>query len=181
MNPGRCALAPKLKARDTPPILRMLNGRDFRRGIRQAYSSPLPSIPYPGWSARVALLHADCLVPLTVRVTARQDFARVAARRHRSAAGAGGDVDGVAEFRSSRTPIPLFPRSGWPHLCFDEPPPKDAEVLHRRLVCLGDDARGRAIEVIAVEGDKDDLIVIHAMALRDKYLDQYQEAKQWRL
>jgi len=67
-------------------------------------------------------------------------------------------------------------------LCFDEPPPAtDAEVLDRRLVFLGDDANGRAIEVIAVEGDKDDLIVIHAMALRDKYLDQYEEAKQWRL
>jgi hypothetical protein len=67
-------------------------------------------------------------------------------------------------------------------LCFDEPPPaKDAEVLDHRLVCLGDDAHDRAIEVIAVEGDKDDLIVIHAMAPRDEYLDQYQEAKQWRL
>jgi hypothetical protein len=67
-------------------------------------------------------------------------------------------------------------------LCFDEPPPaKNAGVLDSRLVCLGDDANGRAIEVVAVEGDKDDLIVIHAMPLRDKYLDQYEEAKQWRL
>lgn len=54
-------------------------------------------------------------------------------------------------------------------------------MLDNRLVCLGDDANGRAIEVIAVEGDKDDLIVIHAMPLRDKYLAQYEEAKQWRL
>jgi hypothetical protein len=67
-------------------------------------------------------------------------------------------------------------------LCFDEPPPaKNAGVLDSRLVCLGDDANGRAIEVIAVEGDKDDLIVIHAMPLRDKYQAQYEEAKQWRL
>jgi hypothetical protein len=58
--------------------------------------------------------------------------------------------------------------------------PRDAEVLDRRLVCLGDDANGRALEVVAVEGDKGDLIVIHAMALRDKYRVQYQEAKQWR-
>ncbi len=42
-------------------------------------------------------------------------------------------------------------------------------------------AYGRAIEVIAVEGDKDDLIVIHAIPLRDQYLTQYEEAKQWRL
>jgi hypothetical protein len=53
--------------------------------------------------------------------------------------------------------------------------------LDRRLVCLGDDANGRAIEVVAVEGDRDDLIVIHAMPLRDKYPAQYEEAKQWRL
>ena len=67
-------------------------------------------------------------------------------------------------------------------LCFDQPPPaENAEVLDRRLVCLGDDANGRAIEVVAVEGDKDDLIVIHAMPRRDKYLAQYEEAKQWRL
>ena len=46
---------------------------------------------------------------------------------------------------------------------------------------LRDDANGRAIEVIAVEGDKHDVIVIHAMPLREKYLAQYEEAMQWRL
>jgi hypothetical protein len=69
------------------------------------------------------------------------------------------------------------------HCClfFEESPPtNDAGVLDSRLVCLGDDANGRAIEVIAVEGDKDDLIVIHAMPLRDKYQAHYEEAKQWR-
>jgi hypothetical protein len=66
-------------------------------------------------------------------------------------------------------------------LCFEEPPPASgAELLDRRLVCLGDDTDGQAIEVIAVESDKNDLIVIHAMALRDKYRAQYEEAKQWR-
>jgi hypothetical protein len=55
-------------------------------------------------------------------------------------------------------------------------------VLDPRLVCLGDDPDGQAIEVIAVEGSKDGLIVIHAMALRSKkYTDQYEEAKRWRL
>jgi hypothetical protein len=66
-------------------------------------------------------------------------------------------------------------------LCFEEPlPASNSEVLDRRLVCLGDDPNGLAIEVIAVEGDKDDLIVIHAMALRDKYRIQHEAAKQWR-
>jgi hypothetical protein len=55
-------------------------------------------------------------------------------------------------------------------LYFEEPPPTSHnEVLDRRLVCLGDDATGRALEVIAVEGRKDEMIVIHAMTLRSKY------------
>lgn len=56
-----------------------------------------------------------------------------------------------------------------------------SDVVDPRLVCLGDDPDGQAIEVIAVEGSKDELIVIHAMALRKKYIDQYEEAKRWRL
>jgi hypothetical protein len=65
-------------------------------------------------------------------------------------------------------------------LVFDEAPPaRDARGLDRRLVCLGDDASDRA-QLMAVEGDKDDLIVIHAMALREKYQVRYREAKQWR-
>jgi hypothetical protein len=64
-------------------------------------------------------------------------------------------------------------------LCFEEPlPASDSQLRDRRLVYL-DDAHGQAIEVIAVEGDRDDLIVIHAMTLRDKYRVQYEEAKQW--
>ena len=59
-------------------------------------------------------------------------------------------------------------------LAFEEQAPtSDADVLDARLVCLGDDPDGQAIEVIAVEGSKDELIVIHAMALRKKYTDQY--------
>jgi hypothetical protein len=67
-------------------------------------------------------------------------------------------------------------------LSFEESAPtRDEEVLDRRLVCLGDDAAGRALEVIAVEGPGSELIVIHAMALRNKYKAQYEEAKKWRL
>ncbi len=66
-------------------------------------------------------------------------------------------------------------------LVFEQPAPtSDADVLDARLVCLGDDPEGRAVEVIVVEGSKDELIVIHAMALREKYNDQYEEAKRWR-
>lgn len=67
-------------------------------------------------------------------------------------------------------------------LAFEEQAPaSDTDVLDARLVYLGDDPDGQAIEVIAVEGSKDELILIHAMALRKKYTDQYEEAKRWQL
>jgi hypothetical protein len=67
-------------------------------------------------------------------------------------------------------------------LAFEEPPPSQAsEALDERLIVLGDDADGRELEVMAVEGSKGELVVIHAMKLREKYRDQYEEAKQWRL
>ncbi len=67
-------------------------------------------------------------------------------------------------------------------LAFEEQPStSDAGVLDPRLVCLGDDPDGQPIEVIVVEGSKDEPIVIHAMALRTKYTDLYEEAKRWRL
>lgn len=49
-----------------------------------------------------------------------------------------------------------------------------------RLVFLGDDEDGLALEVMAVELDDDSLLVIHAMPLRDRYRKQYEEAKKWR-
>jgi len=45
-----------------------------------------------------------------------------------------------------------------------------------RLLVLGDDESGRAIEVIAVEED-DRLVVIHAMDLRTKFRKLYEEGK----
>lgn len=44
---------------------------------------------------------------------------------------------------------------------------------------LGDDENGVALEVMAVELESGDLLVIHAMPLRDRYLEQYEEAKKW--
>jgi hypothetical protein len=43
-----------------------------------------------------------------------------------------------------------------------------------RLLFLGDDATGRALEVIAVE-ERDRLVVIHAMDLRAKFRRLYEE------
>ena len=45
-----------------------------------------------------------------------------------------------------------------------------------RLLYLGDDASGRALEVIAVE-EADRLVVIHAMDLRPKFRGLYEEGK----
>jgi hypothetical protein len=63
----------------------------------------------------------------------------------------------------------------------ESPPGGGAEVRDLRLVYLGDDVEGHPLEVIAVEVSGDDLLVIHAMALRDKYQAQYEEANRWRL
>ncbi len=66
-------------------------------------------------------------------------------------------------------------------LRFEQPPPSGAPAgADLRLVYLGDDADGVALEVMAVELEDGSLLVIHAMALRDRYRAQYEEAKQWR-
>ncbi|MGV1046910.1 MAG: hypothetical protein ACOYD4_00085 [Solirubrobacterales bacterium] len=65
-------------------------------------------------------------------------------------------------------------------LRFTEPPPPDSPAgASGRLVFVGDDERGRALEVVAVEPDNDALLVIHAMELRDRYRLDYEEAKRW--
>ncbi len=66
-------------------------------------------------------------------------------------------------------------------LRFEQDPPVDApENASSRLVFLGDDEEGTALEVMAVELANDALLVIHAMPLRDRYRKQYEEAKKWR-
>jgi hypothetical protein len=59
-------------------------------------------------------------------------------------------------------------------------------VPDNRLVYLGDDEAGNALEVIGVEMEpeangEEHLRVIHAMALREKYRRQYEEARRWRV
>lgn len=63
-------------------------------------------------------------------------------------------------------------------LRFEQEPPADAPAgASPRLVFLGDDAEGIALEVMAVELEDGSLLVIHAMPLRDRYRKQYEEAK----
>ena len=66
-------------------------------------------------------------------------------------------------------------------LRFEQDPPGDAPVsASPRLVFLGDDGEGVALEVMAVElQDGESLLVIHSMPLRDRYREQYEEAKKW--
>jgi hypothetical protein len=66
-----------------------------------------------------------------------------------------------------------------------QPAPPGSPVSDPRLVFLGDDEAGQAIEVMGVEMEPDangegHIRVIHAMALREKYRSQYEEAKRWR-
>jgi len=50
----------------------------------------------------------------------------------------------------------------------------------RRVLFLGDDLEGVALEVLAVENVKEEFTVIHAMSLRIKYRRLYEEAREWR-
>jgi hypothetical protein len=61
---------------------------------------------------------------------------------------------------------------------FEGDPPVESE-MDGRLVFLGDDATGIALEVIAVELDDASLFVIHATRLRERYTERYREAKKW--
>jgi hypothetical protein len=64
-------------------------------------------------------------------------------------------------------------------LRFNVSPPSDGR--DERILYLGDDADGVALEVMAVELSGGALYVIHAMPLRERYRSQYEEAKKWRL
>ena len=66
-------------------------------------------------------------------------------------------------------------------LRFKQEPPTDAPVgASSRFVFLGDDAEDVSLEVMGVELDDENLLVIHAMPLRDRYQKQYEEAMKWR-
>lgn len=46
-----------------------------------------------------------------------------------------------------------------------------------RIVYLGDDDHGCALEVMAVDGKDGEMLVIHAMELRDKYRKRYEDQR----
>jgi hypothetical protein len=54
---------------------------------------------------------------------------------------------------------------------------EDSRGRDPRFIFLGDDSAGVALEVIAIEMEDGALRVIHAMRLRRKYLDAYEEAR----
>lgn len=64
-------------------------------------------------------------------------------------------------------------------LRFRVPPPHGSG--DDRLLYLGDDENGVALEVMAVELQSGELYVIHAMPMRRKYQMEYEEAKRWRV
>lgn len=61
-----------------------------------------------------------------------------------------------------------------------QPAPSGLAGATQRLIFLGDDADGRPLEIMAVELAGDQLLVIHAMPLREKYRSAYEEVKKWR-
>jgi hypothetical protein len=63
------------------------------------------------------------------------------------------------------------------HLRFEEPPPDGARARSPRTVYLGDDQDGQALEIMAVQGNQGELLVIHAMKMREKYRRRYEEAE----
>ena len=65
-------------------------------------------------------------------------------------------------------------------LRFREPSRASSRWLDDRLVYLGDDESGAALEIMTIELENGDLLVIHAMPLRKRYQKQYEEARQWR-
>jgi hypothetical protein len=61
---------------------------------------------------------------------------------------------------------------------FEEPPSvRSPASRSTRIVYLGDDEHGQALEVVAVAGDRGEQLVIHAMPLREKYRKHYREPR----
>lgn len=56
-----------------------------------------------------------------------------------------------------------------------DPPARHPGGRDLRWVFLGEDSTSVALEVIAVEADDGNLVVIHAMKMRSRYRDTYEE------
>lgn len=51
--------------------------------------------------------------------------------------------------------------------------------VSQRVVFLGEDLEGVALEVMAVEEEEEEFVVIHAMSMRKRFRGFYEEARQW--
>lgn len=51
--------------------------------------------------------------------------------------------------------------------------------ISQRVVFLGDDLEGVALEVVAVEEEEEEFAVIHAMNMRKRFRGLYEEARKW--
>lgn len=51
--------------------------------------------------------------------------------------------------------------------------------VRQRVVFVGDDLEGVALEVMAVEEEEEEFIVIHAMNMRKRFRGFYEEARRW--
>ncbi|HWO84705.1 MAG TPA: hypothetical protein VNM38_13080 [Solirubrobacterales bacterium] len=51
--------------------------------------------------------------------------------------------------------------------------------IERRVVFVGDDLEGVALEVIAAEEDEEAFVVIHAMNMRKRFRGLYEEVRKW--
>jgi hypothetical protein len=61
---------------------------------------------------------------------------------------------------------------------FEEPPPgSQPGARTARIVHLGKDPKGQVLEVMVIELANQNLLVIHAMPLRAKYKQRYEEAE----
>jgi hypothetical protein len=59
-------------------------------------------------------------------------------------------------------------------LRFEELPPAGGRARANRVVYLGEDVQGQVFEVMAVEADNCEMLVIHAMPMRDKCKKKYE-------
>lgn len=51
--------------------------------------------------------------------------------------------------------------------------------VRQRVVFLGDDLEGVALEVVGVEEEEEEFVVIHAMNMRKRFRGLYEEARRW--
>jgi hypothetical protein len=66
-------------------------------------------------------------------------------------------------------------------LAFDVPPPAGSPYRSDRILYLGDDVAGAALEILAVMTEDGDMLVFHAMRMGSQYRRRYEEALKCRI